>query len=50
MFLEKDCGYTYTYIKGTHTEDLGISYYVDSRIIKINNEYYLSMSRHLDGP
>ena len=38
-----DCNFNY--IAGTHTEDLGISTYINPRIVKYQEKYYVSLSK-----
>lgn len=43
-FVELDEESNFRYMENTHTEDLGISKYIDPRIVKYNDKYFLSLS------
>lgn len=43
-FVELDDELNFIYIEGTHTENLGISKYIDPRIVKYNGQYFVSLS------
>lgn len=43
-FLNLDSELNFKFIEGTHTENLGISKYIDPRIIKYKDAYYVSLS------
>lgn len=49
-FVTLDDNSNFTYIEGTHTANLGIYKYIDPRLIKYKDKYYLSVSRLLVGP
>lgn len=49
-FIEKDTPSTFRCIETTHTENLSISYYMDPRIMKYEEDYYISVGTINYGP